>query len=267
MEGQDQIWPKALNGFDDDFWNTHARSTRNTRHLKNSIVSAVPGNGENAVKSSACWIYRPTGNVIDNTIKDGASYMLKRFNYVDLQGGLKSPNLDFMRPFGCPVTILNTLDHLGKFEGKADEGFLVGYFVNSPEWLFDIDSLTKSMNYESVITGNQSNDAAGIEINSLDDKDVDEAPGKGDGGVSKGSRIDNQERNWHFDDVYDDREVGAEADTNNLELLTVVSHIPTTRVHKDHPKEKIIRDLDSATQTRRMISEVSEKMFPGKVGE
>ncbi|GJZ81215.1 ribonuclease H-like domain-containing protein [Tanacetum coccineum] len=39
----------------------------------------------------------------------------------------RPPNLDFMRPFECLVTILNTLDHLGKFEGKADEGFLVGY--------------------------------------------------------------------------------------------------------------------------------------------
>ncbi|GJR13204.1 putative ribonuclease H-like domain-containing protein [Tanacetum coccineum] len=35
--------------------------------------------------------------------------------------------LGFMRPFGCPVTILNTIDHLGKFDGKADEGFFVGY--------------------------------------------------------------------------------------------------------------------------------------------
>nr|GEU67007.1 hypothetical protein [Tanacetum cinerariifolium] len=34
--------------------------------------------------------------------------------------------LGFMRPFGCPVTILNTKDHLGKFDGKADEGFFVG---------------------------------------------------------------------------------------------------------------------------------------------
>nr|GEU74403.1 ribonuclease H-like domain-containing protein [Tanacetum cinerariifolium] len=34
----------------------------------------------------------------------------------------RSPRLDFIRPFGCPVTILNTLDPLGKFEGKADEG-------------------------------------------------------------------------------------------------------------------------------------------------
>nr|GEW93225.1 ribonuclease H-like domain-containing protein [Tanacetum cinerariifolium] len=43
----------------------------------------------------------------------------------------RTPRLDFMRPFGCPITILNTLDPLGKFEGKADEGFLVGYSVTS----------------------------------------------------------------------------------------------------------------------------------------
>ncbi|GJS69173.1 putative ribonuclease H-like domain-containing protein [Tanacetum coccineum] len=81
----------------------------------------------------------------------------------------------------------------GKFDGKADEGFFVGYYVNSkafrvlnsrtrileetlhitflenksnvarsrPEWLFDIDILTKSMNYNLVVTGNQSNGNAG----------------------------------------------------------------------------------------------------------
>nr|GFA78674.1 retrovirus-related Pol polyprotein from transposon TNT 1-94 [Tanacetum cinerariifolium] len=102
-----------------------------------------------------------------------------------------------MRPFGCPITILNTLDHLGKFDGKADEGFLVGCSVNSmefrvfnsmtrriekklhvnflenkpnvagsgPEWLFDIDSLKKSMNYEPVYVGNQSNGDACIQTN------------------------------------------------------------------------------------------------------
>ncbi|GJU69926.1 putative ribonuclease H-like domain-containing protein [Tanacetum coccineum] len=98
-----------------------------------------------------------------------------------------------MRPFGCPVTILNTLDHLGKFDGKANEGFFVGYFVNSkafrvfnsrtmiveetlhitflknkpnvagsrPEWIFDIDTLTKSMKYKPVVAGNQTNGNAG----------------------------------------------------------------------------------------------------------
>ncbi|GKF32897.1 retrovirus-related pol polyprotein from transposon TNT 1-94 [Tanacetum coccineum] len=43
----------------------------------------------------------------------------------------RPPSISFMRPFGCPVTILNTLDPLGKFDGKANEGFLVGYSIKS----------------------------------------------------------------------------------------------------------------------------------------
>nr|GEX01271.1 reverse transcriptase domain-containing protein [Tanacetum cinerariifolium] len=42
-----------------------------------------------------------------------------------------TPAISFLRPFGCPVTILNTIEHLGKFDGKADEGFFVGYSLNS----------------------------------------------------------------------------------------------------------------------------------------
>nr|GEV34476.1 retrovirus-related Pol polyprotein from transposon TNT 1-94 [Tanacetum cinerariifolium] len=44
---------------------------------------------------------------------------------------LTTPSIGFMRPFGCLVTILNTLDPLGKFQGKLHEGFLVGYSVCS----------------------------------------------------------------------------------------------------------------------------------------
>nr|GEV10389.1 putative ribonuclease H-like domain-containing protein [Tanacetum cinerariifolium] len=79
----------------------------------------------------------------------------------------RSPSIGFMRPFGCPVTILNTLDLLGKFDGKADEGFLVGYSINriGPKWLFDIDTLTQSMNYQTVVAGNQPNNNAGIKEN------------------------------------------------------------------------------------------------------
>nr|GEW96091.1 putative ribonuclease H-like domain-containing protein [Tanacetum cinerariifolium] len=43
----------------------------------------------------------------------------------------RTPSIRFMRPFGCPVTILNTLDSLDKFDGKVDEGFLVEYSVSS----------------------------------------------------------------------------------------------------------------------------------------
>ncbi|GJU06736.1 putative ribonuclease H-like domain-containing protein [Tanacetum coccineum] len=91
------------------------------------------------------------------------------------------PAIGFMKPFGCHVTILNTLDSLGKFDGKSDEGFFIGYSLsskafrvyntrtkkvqenlhieflenkpmlegNGPKWLFDIDSLTESMNYKN----------------------------------------------------------------------------------------------------------------------
>ncbi|GJY59170.1 putative ribonuclease H-like domain-containing protein [Tanacetum coccineum] len=40
------------------------------------------------------------------------------------------PALSFMRPFGCHVTILNTLDNLGKYDGKSDDGFFVGYSLS-----------------------------------------------------------------------------------------------------------------------------------------
>nr|GEY78439.1 retrovirus-related Pol polyprotein from transposon TNT 1-94 [Tanacetum cinerariifolium] len=99
------------------------------------------------------------------------------------------PLIDFMKPFGCPVTILNTRDNLGKFEEKADEGYFVRYSMvskamrvfnkrtriveetinirlqenapnvkrNRPDWLFDIDYLIISMNYVPVVDGNQTN--------------------------------------------------------------------------------------------------------------
>ncbi|GJY72659.1 putative ribonuclease H-like domain-containing protein [Tanacetum coccineum] len=43
----------------------------------------------------------------------------------------RTPTSSFMRSFGCPVTIPNTIDHLGKFDGKADKGFFVRYSLNS----------------------------------------------------------------------------------------------------------------------------------------
>ncbi|GKC45821.1 ribonuclease H-like domain-containing protein [Tanacetum coccineum] len=95
----------------------------------------------------------------------------------------RSPAIGFLRPFGCNIMILNTLDHLGKFDAKGDEGYFVGYSLNSKafrvfnkktkkvdenlhvdflenqpiekgtglNWLFNIDTLTKSMNYVPVV--------------------------------------------------------------------------------------------------------------------
>ncbi|GKB02216.1 putative ribonuclease H-like domain-containing protein [Tanacetum coccineum] len=56
----------------------------------------------------------------------------------------------------------------------------------------------------------------------------------------------------------DDKDVSAEADMNNLDAFIAVDPIPTTRVHKDHLVEQIIRDLNSAPQTRRMKKNLEE---------
>nr|GFA90117.1 hypothetical protein [Tanacetum cinerariifolium] len=58
-----------------------------------------------------------------------------------------------------------------------------------------------------------------------------------------------------FDDAYDDRDKGAQADYNNLETIISVSPIPSTRIHKDHPKEYIIREVKSVVQTRKMAKQ------------
>nr|GEW49832.1 hypothetical protein [Tanacetum cinerariifolium] len=121
----------------------------------------------------------------------------------------RTPSIGFMRPSGCPVTILNTIDSLGKFKEKVDEGFLVGYSVSSkafrvfnsririiqetlhvnflenkpnvagsgPTWLFDIDSLTKTMNYQPVTAGSQDKFDA-EKAGKQDDKTKREAKGK-----------------------------------------------------------------------------------------
>ncbi|GKC18842.1 putative ribonuclease H-like domain-containing protein [Tanacetum coccineum] len=219
----------------------------------------------------------------------------------------RTPNLSFMRPFGCLVTILNTIDHLGKFDGKADEGFFVGYSLNSkafrvfnsrtmiveenfhirfykstpnvvgsgPDWLFDIDALTRSMNYEPIVVGTQSNgftdteasDNAGQARKETEPK-VDEDPRNDSEGndqekednVNSTNNVNAASTNKvnvvggktsielpldpnmpeleDYSIFEDDEDVGAEADMHNLDTTIQVSPIPTTRIHKDHPLDQ-----------------------------
>ncbi|GJV87556.1 putative ribonuclease H-like domain-containing protein [Tanacetum coccineum] len=72
-----------------------------------------------------------------------------------------------------------------------------------------------------------------------------------------------------FSGAYADELVGTEADLNNLETTMNVSPIPTTRIHKDHLKDQIIGDINSATQTKRMtkISEEHAMVYRNKKDE
>nr|GEU82973.1 hypothetical protein [Tanacetum cinerariifolium] len=153
-----------------------------------------------------------------------------------------------------------------KFDGKANEGFFVRHFLNSkafrvfnnrtriveenlhirfnkntpniagsgPNWLFDIDPLTKSMNYKPVVAGNQSNGNActkacdDVEIHALEDIST-------------------------FNFLSDQEDADEEADMNNMDTT-----IQVTRIHKDHPFDQVIGDLHSTTQTRNMSKNLED---------
>ncbi|GJR75123.1 uncharacterized mitochondrial protein-like protein [Tanacetum coccineum] len=244
-----------------------------------------------------------------------------------------------MRPFGCLVTILNTIDNLGKFNGKADEGFFIGYSLNSkafrvfnsrtriveenfhirfsentpnvvgsgPDSLFDIDALTRTMNYEPIVAGTKSNGFActkacearketkpikdyillplwtvdrpfsqdlksshddGSKPLSDDRKKVDEDPRKDSEFNVVGGKISIKlpddlnmpalEDYSIFDFTRNDEDRDVDADMNNLDTTIQVSPIPTTRIHKDHPLDQVIGDLQLATQTRNMSKNLKE---------
>ncbi|GJV61580.1 ribonuclease H-like domain-containing protein [Tanacetum coccineum] len=222
----------------------------------------------------------------------------------------------------------------GNFDGKADEGFFVGYSLNSkifrvfnsrtriveenfhirfsestpntvgsrPDWLFDIDALTRTMNYEPIVAGTQSNGFAdpksshddGSKPSSDDEKKVDDDPRKESeyndqkkkdnvnstdnvnvaginefnvvgGKTSIELPFDPNMPALEYYSIFDfsraNEDDGAVADMNNLDTTIQVSPNPTIRIHKDHPLNQVIRDLQSATQTRKISKNLEEHGF------
>ncbi|GJY31662.1 putative ribonuclease H-like domain-containing protein [Tanacetum coccineum] len=237
---------------------------------------------------------------------------------------------------------------------KVEDNLHINFLENKPnvaesrpDWLFDIDLLTNSMNHKPVTAGNQTNKNACIKDNvdavptqqyillpllydspqSSKDVVVDDAGKKTneepahegerngqekEGGASNKendqnvqdfrAELDNllvQQKEGYanstnrdstvspsvstagqnftnaddlptdplipdledtgiFSGAYDDEDVGAEADLNNLEITMNVSPIHTTKIHKDHPKDQINKEINSATQTRRMTKITEE---------
>ncbi|GKE98708.1 hypothetical protein Tco_0022059 [Tanacetum coccineum] len=120
-------------------------------------------------------------------------------------------------------------------------------------------SINNTNNINTASNGNNTNNinvvssivnAAGIEVNAVDLKTSIELP--------------NDPNIPELEDIVysnDDEDVGAEADMNNLDAFMPVSPIPTTRIHKDHLVEQIIRDLNSTHQTRRMTKKFKRTWF------
>ncbi|GJW35673.1 putative ribonuclease H-like domain-containing protein [Tanacetum coccineum] len=215
----------------------------------------------------------------------------------------RTPLIDFMKPFGCPVTILNTRDHLGKFDEKADDGFFVGYSVELEIILLQVklkrrqnlnkmhesgasdkgeedeqdtrSEFERLLQQEKQTNSTNSFNTVGTPVSAVGPSFTNDDPSSPVNAAEASNAFEDHlfeqfypfknafalphvlnmfsiDDTVIFGNAYDDEDVGAEADLNNLETTMNVSPIPTTRIDKDHPKDQIIRDLNSAIQTRRM---------------
>ncbi|GJZ65602.1 retrovirus-related pol polyprotein from transposon TNT 1-94 [Tanacetum coccineum] len=138
----------------------------------------------------------------------------------------RSPNISFMRPFGCPLTILNTLDHLGKFDGKSEEGICLERLLLSKNSI----CLCRQAFHEELVS------------NTPTDSDDD---------VPK----DDVFFTNSFDDENTNTEEGGAADYNNMDPAINVTSTPTLRIHKNHPQSQIIGKSTAGIQTRRKLKE------------
>nr|GEY07416.1 putative ribonuclease H-like domain-containing protein [Tanacetum cinerariifolium] len=128
-----------------------------------------------------------------------------------------------------------------KIPGNEDNEVLS---TEEPKVNQEKDANVNNTNNINIVS--QTNNVAGIKDNVVDEKIVyryDDDP-----------NMPNLEEIIYSDD---DKDVAAEADMTNLDTNILVSHIVTTRIHKDHPVEQIIGDIHSASQTRRMTKNVT----------
>ncbi|GJZ91829.1 putative ribonuclease H-like domain-containing protein [Tanacetum coccineum] len=246
----------------------------------------------------------------------------------ELFRGIK-PAIGFMKPFGCHVTILNTLDKLGKFDGKSDEGFFVGYSLSSKAFrVYNIRTRKVQENLhvgflenKPMLEGNGIQGGFESSTSSQQDQDCIVMPIWKDASyfddASTRSVVDAQIQ--HQDVPYDDcsfqnndtadpqvntaspevntgsrvvstaipevstttlkdlmRQIPTSEDTQveeqeidlgNLSPSYAVPTTPHTRVHKDHPIDHVIGDVQSSIQTRRMTTSYSEHGFLSAIYE
>ncbi|KAJ9566123.1 hypothetical protein OSB04_002089 [Centaurea solstitialis] len=216
----------------------------------------------------------------------------------------KKPYIGFLQPFGCPCTILDTKTHLGKFESKSDDGFFVGYSSQSkalrvfnsstriieesdnikcnentpnipgsgPNWLFDIDSLTNSLNMSyTVNTGSgteqaqetsptfvmfpmpfvDSNDAC-----TTDESNVDDQTESGSAEKSDDQPIEESSPSLNLEDIpalEEGPQWDQEPEVNDSNLGVDLTEEPLhlTRTQKNHPPTLVIGDIQSPMITRK----------------
>nr|GEU59459.1 retrovirus-related Pol polyprotein from transposon TNT 1-94 [Tanacetum cinerariifolium] len=139
----------------------------------------------------------------------------------------RKPALSFMRPFGCPITILNTIDHLGKIDGKADEGFFVGYSTNSKTFrVFNSRTRIVEENLHTqdppFCSSSKGSPSAGYKPSGEEEKKDAEDPGNEDSGIPSTEELRvNQEEKDNVNSTNRVNVVSSTVNTTNNEVNVV----------------------------------------------
>ncbi|GJW07156.1 uncharacterized mitochondrial protein-like protein [Tanacetum coccineum] len=231
----------------------------------------------------------------------------------------KLPTTFWAEAVNTACYVLNR-DHLGKFDGKAGEGYFDGYSVvskamrvfnkrtriveetlnirflentlnmkgNGPDWLFDVDSLSNSMNYNEAyqkwmkrklsdksgsmtrsrelcqkVKSNRKADSNTLTVNtagpfvSTANKSEEQlfkrfSPFKNAFTLPPVPNISSMDNTGIFGNAYDDEDVEEEVDMNNVISSYTVPDTSFTKFHKDHPEDQVIGSLKTPVQTRHM---------------
>ncbi|GJS13994.1 putative ribonuclease H-like domain-containing protein [Tanacetum coccineum] len=241
-----------------------------------TTISAVKGNGVTVVKASACCVWRPKMTDLNNVSKDNSgSWVSKRGNP---QQALKNKGIFDNR---CSRHMTGNKDFLTDYQ-ELDGGFVAfgggtrGGKITGLQETNGNTGLKKNVDAgqseEKNVSTQQyivfplctpvyvasaprtSNDAGPSSIslgrffllNVIDLPDDPLMPNLEDTVEVQNTGIfgidfDDEDLDT-YNSPFADQVMGAEADFNNMEPSTIVSPIPTTRVHYIHPKDQIIGD-------------------------
>ncbi|GJY78449.1 hypothetical protein Tco_0484250 [Tanacetum coccineum] len=195
----------------------------NTGRPFRSTVNTVRARGFNAVKPSACWVWRP--------IKpNGASLVFNKYNYIDAQGRSKHMT-------GKPVAIF-------RFQDLME----VMLLLDEEHWRQI--SMEKDASYFGDVAPRTDADDGLQDENDATEKSHEDSSLKDNALLFNKTQVEDQE-----------------IELGNIPQSYAVPTTPHTRIHKDHPIEHVISDVQSSVQIRRMTTSYSELGFLSAIYE
>nr|GEV05303.1 putative ribonuclease H-like domain-containing protein [Tanacetum cinerariifolium] len=220
-----------------------------------AVVNVVQGNIVNVVKASAYWIWKPKTKVIDHVSKhNSASIILNKFDYVDAQGRSKSvmgicPNLQIMKKLMDDMLLLEVTPKEGKSLTK-DDGFkpLSDDDKKVDEDLGQESECKNQEKHDHVNITNNVNATGTNRVNDVSENISNELPFDLNMPALEYISTFNFSSNHEDDDE--------QADMNNMDTTIQVSHVPTTRIHKDQEPKKGIHALRDPSWIEAMQEEL-----------